>query len=114
MAEDCLFCKIAAKEIEAKVVAETDAVIAFRDISPAAPTHVLVIPKDHLSSANELSADRAELLGELVSTIVEVAGSEGLGKGYRIVANVGPEGGQTVDHLHFHVLGGRSMGWPPG
>lgn len=114
MSDDCLFCKIAAGEIPADVVTETETVLAFRDITPAAPTHVLVIPKEHLANANELGANRETLLQELFSVITSVAAAEGLDKGYRIVANVGPEGGQTVDHLHWHVLGGRSMGWPPG
>ena len=114
MSDGCLFCKIAAGEVPADVVTQTDAVMAFRDINPAAPTHVLVIPKEHLADANELGANREALLQDLFSVITSVAAAEGLGKGYRIVANVGPEGGQMVDHLHFHVLGGRSMGWPPG
>ena len=114
MSDDCLFCKIVAGEIPADAVSETDTVLAFRDISPAAPTHVLVIPKEHLANANELGANQEALLQELFSVITSVAEAEGLVKGYRIVANVGPECGQSVDHLHFHVLGGRSMGWPPG
>ena len=114
MSDDCLFCKIAAGDIPADVVTQTDTVIAFRDINPAAPTHALVIPKEHLANANELGENREALLQDLFSVITSVAAAEGLGMGYRIVANVGPEGGQTVDHLHFHVLGGRSMGWPPG
>lgn len=112
--EDCLFCKVARREIDAEVVAETETVVAFRDIHPAAPVHVLVIPKEHLANATELSADRSALLGDMFTVISSVATSEGLGKGFRIVANTGPDGGQTVDHLHFHVLGGRPMGWPPG
>lgn len=111
---DCLFCKIAAKELEAAVVLETETVVAFRDINPAAPTHVLVIPKAHITSARDLSATDAPLLGELFDAMAQVAESEGLGRGYRIVSNVGGEGGQMVGHLHFHVLGGRSMSWPPG
>ena len=112
--KDCLFCKIAARDLDAQVVAETDLSLAFRDISPAAPTHVLVIPKAHLANVNELSADQEALLQDLFSTIASVAYAEGLGSGYRVVSNVGQDGGQTVDHLHFHVLGGRSLGWPPG
>lgn len=111
---DCLFCKIAGRELDAQVVAETDVVMAFRDISPAAPTHVLVIPKAHLANVNELAAGQEALLQDLFSTIASVADAEGLGSGYRVVSNVGQDGGQTVDHLHFHVLGGRSLGWPPG
>jgi histidine triad (HIT) family protein len=111
---DCLFCKIAAKEIDSEVVLETDGVLAFRDINPAAPTHVLVIPKAHIASARELSVSDAPLLGELFDAMSQVAASEGLERGYRIVSNIGGEGGQTVGHLHFHLLGGRSMSWPPG
>lgn len=115
MKEDCLFCKIAHGKLDAAVIAETDSVIAFRDIAPAAPTHVLVIPKEHLANVGELASGQEALLQELFAVIATVAGSEGLtDNGYRVVSNVGREGGQTVDHLHFHVVGGRSMGWPPG
>ena len=115
MKEDCLFCKIAQRELDATIVAETANVMAFRDISPAAPTHVLVIPKEHLANVGDLASGREALLQELFSMVHSVAGSEGLvDSGYRVVSNVGREGGQTVDHLHLHVLGGRSMGWPPG
>ncbi len=111
---DCLFCKLVAGEIPAKVVAQTDRTLAFRDINPAAPTHVLVIPKDHIVSAQDLGADQADLLGELFDLMRSVAEQEGLGGGYRVVTNVGDDGGQTVHHLHFHVIGGRRMTWPPG
>ena len=111
---DCLFCKIATKEIDSQVVAETEHALAFRDINPAAPTHVLVIPKEHIASAQELGAGHAELLGELFALMGKVGAGEDLGGGHRLVTNVGRDGGQTVDHLHFHVLGGRAMTWPPG
>lgn len=111
---DCLFCKIAARELDATIVAETDAALAFRDVSPAAPTHVLVIPKEHLPDVNALAEGREKLLGELFGMISAVAAAEGLGDGFRVVTNVGRDGGQSVHHLHFHVLGGRAMGWPPG
>lgn len=111
---DCLFCKIVAGEIDADKVAETDDVLAFRDINPGAPTHVLVIPKQHIASAAELGAEHGELLGSIFATLAGVASDEGLDGGFRIVTNTGPEAGQSVHHLHFHLLGGRSLGWPPG
>jgi histidine triad (HIT) family protein len=114
MDDRCLFCKIVAGEIEADVVAETDDLLAFRDIGPVAPTHILVVPKRHIASATELSAGDAELLAGMFELMQKIARDEGLSGGCRIVTNVGPEGGQTVDHLHFHLLGGRSMTWPPG
>lgn len=115
MNEDCLFCKIAHGTLDATVVSETDHVVAFRDIAPAAPSHVLVIPKEHLANVGDLASGREALLQELFSVIASVAASEGLiEKGYRVVSNVGRDGGQTVGHLHLHVLGGRSLGWPPG
>ena len=113
MANDCLFCRIVAGEIPATIVAKNDLAIAFRDINPQAPTHVLVIPRDHVQSLAH--AEDAVLLGELMAFAAEVARMESVSEpGYRIVANVGREGGQTVDHLHLHVLGGRQMHWPPG
>ena len=111
---DCLFCGIAKHEIDSEIVHETDNTVAFRDINPAAPTHVLVIPKRHISSAHELSGADAALLGELFDTIAKVATDAGVSQGYRIVTNIGAEAGQSVHHLHFHVIGGRSMAWPPG
>ena len=109
---DCLFCSIAAGEIPADVVIETDEVVAFNDINPAAPTHVLVIPKRHVASAAELETDDAGLLGALFDVAAQVGRTiEG---GWRLVTNVGPDAGQSVFHLHFHVLGGRPLGWPPG
>lgn len=115
MNEDCLFCKIARRDLDAAIVTETDNALAFRDIAPAAPTHVLVIPKEHLANVGDLASGRETLLQELFAVVASVAASEGLVEdGYRVVSNVGRNGGQTVDHLHLHVLGGRSMGWPPG
>jgi histidine triad (HIT) family protein len=110
---DCLFCKIVAGEIDADVVTSTESVTAFRDINPQAKTHVLVIPNDHVASADELSSAHGEVLGEIFQTIAEIASAEGLDSGYRVVTNIGADAGQSVDHLHFHLLGGRSMGWPP-
>ena len=111
---DCLFCKIARKEIESGIVHETDNVLAFKDIQPGAPTHVLVIPKEHIASAAELGQAQGELLGEMFDVMATVAREAGNDGGFRIVTNVGPDAGQSVHHLHFHVLGGRTLGWPPG
>jgi histidine triad (HIT) family protein len=110
---DCLFCKIVAGEIPATPVAETEGYLAFRDISPQAPTHVLAIPKRHVPSLNE--ADDGALLGGLVLFARDVACDEGLADdGYRVVINTNAGAGQTVFHVHAHVLGGRPMAWPPG
>ena len=111
---DCLFCKIVDGEVPSTKVAETDAVLAFEDINPAAPTHVLVIPKQHIVSAQGLTADHGVLLGQLFEMMAKVASDAGLSGGHRLVTNIGPDAGQSVDHLHFHVLGGRTMSWPPG
>jgi histidine triad (HIT) family protein len=117
---DCLFCRMVAGEIPADVVRETDRVLAFRDINPQAPTHVLVIPKAHHQTAAALAETDVGLLGDLVSVAHAVASQEGLvsddgvAPGYRIVTNTGPQAGQTVHHVHFHVLGGRGFSWPPG
>ena len=113
MAETCLFCRIANGEIPTKFVAETDEAVAFRDIDPKAPVHVLVIPRQHLTSL--ATAEDDELLGQLLGLAARVARAEGISEsGYRVVANTGPDGGQSVDHLHFHVMGGRQLTWPPG
>jgi histidine triad (HIT) family protein len=111
---DCLFCKIANKELDADIVYESDDVVAFRDINPAAPTHILVIPTRHIGSARDLSSEDGVLLAEMLTTMTSLAEKEGLERGYRIVTNVGPDAGQSVHHLHFHLLGGRGMAWPPG
>ena len=110
----CLFCKIAEKELDSEIVHETDDVLAFKDINPGAPTHILVIPKRHVVSVQELDSGDTELLGQLLSVIQTVASEAGVADGYRLVANIGGEGGQTVPHLHFHVIGGRQLSWPPG
>ncbi|HEX6809951.1 MAG TPA: histidine triad nucleotide-binding protein [Gemmatimonadaceae bacterium] len=113
MSETCLFCRIVRGDIPATVVASTDEAIAIRDIDPKAPVHVLVLPRQHLSSLND-TADSA-LVGRLVALGKEVARSEGIAdSGYRLVINTNDHGGQTVNHLHVHVLGGRPMRWPPG
>jgi histidine triad (HIT) family protein len=111
---DCLFCRIASKEMPAEILHESDSIVALRDINPTAPTHVLVIPKRHIDSARDLTAQDSTLLGEVFETIAQIAEREGLDTGYRIVTNVGREGGQAIDHLHFHLIGGREMTWPPG
>jgi histidine triad (HIT) family protein len=112
---NCIFCRIAAGEIPATQVAETERALAFRDLNPQAPTHVLLIPKQHLAgSAAELRAEHADTLLELFTLAAQVARSEGLGGGWRLVTNVGPDAGQSVMHLHLHLLGGRAMAWPPG
>jgi histidine triad (HIT) family protein len=113
MSKDCLFCRIVTGEIPADIVMQNDDAVAFRDISPKAPTHILVIPKKHVSSLD--AADESVDLGALMRTAANVARQEGLTEpGYRLVINTGSHGGQTVDHLHLHVLGGRQMTWPPG
>ena len=110
-----IFTKIIDRQIPADIVYETDTVLAFRDIMPQAPVHVLVIPKRPIVSLAHLTADDAALMGDLMLAIAEVARREGLdAKGYRVVTNIGDDGGQSVHHLHFHVLGGRPLRWPPG
>ncbi len=111
---DCIFCKIANNQIPSPKLHEDEQVVAFRDISPQAPTHFLVIPREHLQSLAHTAHDHAPLLGHMLAVAADVARSEGLGNGYRTVINAGADGGQTVDHLHIHVLGGRAMHWPPG
>ena len=110
----CLFCKIASKEIPAEIVYEDDHLVAFRDVEPQAPIHILVIPKQHISTLLDITEDNALLLGHLQSAAVEVARSEGLTNGFRLVMNCLAEGGQAVYHIHLHLLGGRQMEWPPG
>jgi histidine triad (HIT) family protein len=114
MSSDCLFCKIVAGSIPAKRVFEDDLCLCFADIHPQAPTHLLVIPKEHIASQAHAERAQAALLGHLMATAAEIARSSGLNQGYRVVINTGPDGGQTVDHLHLHLLGGRPMSWPPG
>lgn len=112
---DCLFCGIVAGEVPGDVVAETEGALAFRDINPQAPTHVLVVPKEHFDNAAHLSHADADLLAEVFRLAAQVAEREGVADaGYRLVTNTGAAAGQTVGHLHVHLLGGRAMGWPPG
>ena len=112
---DCLFCKIAAKEIPSTTVYEDDLVYAFRDIDPQAPVHILIIPKQHIGSVNEITDENCAIVGHIFKVAAEIAKKEGIAEdGYRIVTNIGENGGQTVSHLHYHMLGGRSLQWPPG
>jgi histidine triad (HIT) family protein len=106
---DCLFCSIVAGQIQADVVQQSDRVIAFRDIAPHAPTHVLVVPKAHFSNIGELAAADPGLAGELAALAADVASAEGVGEGWRLIFNTGPDAGQTVFHVHGHVLGGRPL-----
>lgn len=114
MPHDCLFCRIIAGEIPAGKVYEDERIFAFRDIQPGAPTHILLVPKRHLAGLAEASAADAELLGALQLKAAELARAHGLERGYRTVLNVGPDAGQSVFHLHVHLLGGRALAWPPG
>ena len=112
---DCLFCAIAAETIPATQILATDRVLAFRDINPQAPTHVLVIPREHYPDVAALAAEDAALLHEIMTQAHQVAVAEGISNGgYRVVFNIGPDAGQEVPHVHAHVLGGRSLRWPPG
>lgn len=112
---DCLFCKIINGDIPSDKVYEDELVYAFRDISPAAPTHVLIIPKAHIASANEINEENEAVVAHIFSVAGKLAKQLGIAdSGYRIVNNCGKDGGQTVGHLHFHLLGGRNLGWPPG
>jgi len=113
--KDCLFCKMAAGEIKPDLVHQDDEVLAFRDINPQAPVHVLVIPRKHIENAHALDGHQDALLGHLFAAARTVAEIEGVAEtGYRMVFNCNEDGGQTVGHLHLHVLGGRRLGWPPG
>jgi histidine triad (HIT) family protein len=113
-APDCLFCRIIRGEIPSKQVYEDDSVFAFEDIDPKAPTHVLIIPKKHFAGLKEAEADDAELIGRCHLAAAEIARQRNIEQGYRTVLNVGPGAGQSVFHLHVHLLGGRSLSWPPG
>jgi histidine triad (HIT) family protein len=115
MSPDCLFCRIVAGEIPSTKVDEDDAVLAIRDINPQAPTHILLIPKAHIDSAQDLGKPDGALLGSVFAMSADLADREGIAStGYRLVTNHGQDGGQSVDHLHFHLLGGRRFTWPPG
>ncbi len=111
---DCLFCKIAAGDIPSTKVYEDETVLAFYDIDPKAPFHAVIIPKAHIASAAEITAENSAAVAHVFEVAAEIARREKLSKGFRVVTNCGEEGGQTVGHLHFHLLAGRSLGWPPG
>jgi len=111
---DCIFCKIANKEIDSQIVFEDDKMVAFKDLSPQAPVHLLIIPKKHIQSLADVSEDDVKLLGEMLIRVKKLAEEFELENGYRTVINTRGDGGQTVDHLHIHLLGKRKMQWPPG
>ena len=106
---DCIFCKIAAGEIPSTKVFENEKVLAFKDLNPQAPVHILVIPKTHISSADEINSDNAELVADIFAVISTIAKSAGLTNGYRIITNIGDDGCQSVKHMHFHLLGGKKL-----
>jgi histidine triad (HIT) family protein len=114
MSADCLFCKIVAGSIPAKRVFEDELCISFADLRPQAPTHLLIVPRQHIASLAEAEPAQSSLLGHLLMKAAEIARAAGLDDGYRVVLNTGADGGQTVEHIHLHLLGGRRMGWPPG
>lgn len=112
---DCIFCKIANHEVNARIVFENERVVAFHDLFPAAPTHLLIIPKQHFSTLNDVPASEATLLGELMITATALAKEYGFAEeGYRVVMNCNQDGGQSVYHIHLHLLAGRRLSWPPG
>lgn len=111
---DCIFCKIAAGELGTELVLENDHVVAFHDLNPQAPVHLLIIPKQHIPSLAEVGESEQELLGSIQLVAQELAVKFKLNTGFRLVINCGPDGGQTVPHLHYHLLGGRELQWPPG
>jgi histidine triad (HIT) family protein len=111
----CIFCRIAAREIPADVVRESDRIVAFRDTDPKAPTHILLIPKEHIASITNIEDRHGDVLADVAQAATQLAQAEGIAEsGWRLVTNVGPDAGQSVFHLHFHLLGGRGMSWPPG
>jgi histidine triad (HIT) family protein len=115
MPSDCLFCRIVAGELQSSQVYADDSVFAIRDIAPQAPTHVLLLARKHIASVRELTPASSSIMGDLFAAAARIAASEGVAEGgYRLIVNVGRNGGQTVDHLHVHLLGGRPMAWPPG
>ena len=111
---DCIFCKIACGEIPATKVYEDETVVAFNDLEPQAPTHILIIPKMHIASADEINEANSAVVAHIFEVAAKIAKEKGLSNGYRIVNNCGADGGQTVKHLHFHLMGGRQFGWPAG
>ena len=114
MSDDCLFCKIAEGKIPADTVYEDERIIAFRDISPQAPLHVLIVPRKHIATLNDADEQDGDLFGHILLTAKRIAADQGMQAGYRVVNNCGATAGQSVFHIHFHLLGGRPLGWPPG
>ena len=111
---DCVFCKIAAGEIPSKKAYEDDRILAFYDLDPQAPVHILLIPKEHIESAADITEENSAIVAHICAVAAKLAKELDLVQGWRVVTNVGKDGGQTVMHMHFHLLGGRSMAWPPG
>ena len=111
---DCVFCKIASGELPSTRVYEDDLCVAFKDLEPQAPFHVLIIPREHITSAAEITPENSQIVAHIFEVAAQLAKENGLDAGWRIVSNVGKDGGQTVMHMHFHLLGGRAMAWPPG
>ncbi|HHW70277.1 MAG TPA: histidine triad nucleotide-binding protein [Clostridiales bacterium] len=112
---DCIFCKIANKDVSSKIIYEDDTILVFEDVNPQAPVHVLIIPKQHIPSLNDIDSDAAEIISHIFMKIPSLAEQLGVqDNGYRIVVNCGTDGGQSVGHLHYHLLGGRTLTWPPG
>jgi histidine triad (HIT) family protein len=112
---DCIFCKIVAGEIPSDIVFQDDVCLAFKDINPSAPTHILIIPKEHIATLNDLTPDHQSTVGYILLVAKQIAGQLGVdASGYRVVANCNSDGGQAVFHIHFHLLGGRQLSWPPG
>ena len=114
LSTDCIFCRIVSRELPAEILHETATVVAFRDLEPKAPTHVLIIPKEHVKSIADIEDRHGGMLADLAQAAAHLADAEGLQGGWRLVTNVGPDTGQSVFHLHVHLLGGRQMSWPPG
>ena len=112
--EDCIFCKISTGQFESDIVYEDNDIVAFNDINPEAPKHILIIPKRHIGSLNDIDENDATVLGKIHLVAKAIAKDVGIETGYRLVLNVGAEAGQTVDHIHYHLLGGRRLTWPPG
>ncbi len=111
---NCIFCKIVNKQIPSEIIYEDEKILMFKDLNPKAPVHVLVIPKEHITSANEITDTNCNIVAHIFKKIADIGTKLNLQKGFRIVNNCGENGGQSVNHLHFHVLGGRELGWPPG
>jgi len=113
--DNCIFCKIARGELNTRFIFESDELVAFRDINPQAPTHILIVPKEHIARIDQLTDSNSDLAGRMVLAANAIAKQENISKnGYRLVFNCGPDGGQEVDHIHLHLFGGRRMTWPPG